>query len=82
MYAVAAKAREKVIAFEGFTQGFLHGFRPNPAPGSHLGMLLLDNETTLGLQKIIAEFAGVPDESDVGRLRLASLNLLFFVRYR
>jgi len=76
LYSVAAKAREKVVAFEGFAQ-FCCGMVVDPGPTCALPMLVGDDETTQKLKKEIEEFVGVPSGENVGRLRAVSLNLLF-----
>lgn len=67
--SVAAKAREKVLAFDGFTQGFLLGTIDDQCA---LSML---NQNPL--KELIKELVGVPGGEEVGRLRAVSLNLLF-----
>jgi len=76
-YSIAAKAREKVVAYEGFTRGFLYGLIASPGLSCALPLLIRDSETTKSLKELIAAFAGVPSGKEVGRYRAASLNLLF-----
>ena len=77
LYFVAAKAREKVIAFRGFTRAFLFGLIENSGPECLLPMLSQDQSTTGHIKQLIAEFLGVPEPRDIDRLSAASLNLLF-----
>jgi len=77
LYSVAAKAREKVVAFEGFMH-FCFGLVDDPGPNCALPMLIGDKQDERQLQRAdFVAFVGVPSGDEVGRLRAASLNLLF-----
>lgn len=71
---VAADARERVVAFEGYTKGFLFGMVDEHCA---LSLLNQDPETSTSLKDLIAGFTGVPLGRDLGKLRAAAFNLPF-----
>jgi hypothetical protein len=78
----AAKAREKLLLFEWYTDVFapIFGRRSagtNAPPGCHLQELFQHDETAQSLKKEVLEHCGVPGEEQVKNLRKASLYLLF-----
>jgi len=82
--SVAVEARERVVTFKGFTQGFLYGLNGKAGPECRLPALIQDEATTLEMKKLIAKFAGVPAKVledpakfvELRRIRVASLHIL------
>ena len=78
MRSVLRRAREKVEAHSGFTQGFLPGIAAGIGSNGNLRLLDCGEESTLALKKKILGYLGAPTGKELQKLRKAIKNLAVF----